>query len=115
VRHERRRQPGHPGPDGPPRPPAGTRQEPRGGQLLYWIVACGAALALVWLRGGERYARSGTLVLAGVLLAAAVARLVLPERRIGMLGSRGRLADVAALGALGAGLLITGLVFPAPP
>jgi hypothetical protein len=86
-----------------------------GSQALYWIAACGVLLGLVWLRGGERYARSGTLVLAGVLLAAAVARLVLPDRLIGMLGSRGRLADVAALGALGGGLLVAGLVFPAPP
>jgi hypothetical protein len=84
-------------------------------QLLYWVVACGAALGLVWLRGGERYAKSGTLVLAGVLLTAAVARLVLPDRLIGMLGSRGRFADVAALGALGGGLLVAGLVFAAPP
>lgn len=78
-------------------------------------MACGAALGLVWLRGGERYAKSGTLVLAGVLLTAAVARLVLPDRLIGMLGSRGRFADVAALGALGGGLLVAGLVFAAPP
>jgi hypothetical protein len=52
--------------------------------------------------------------MAGVLLMAAVARLVLPERRAGMLRSRRRLVDVAALGALGAGLLIAGLVLPPP-
>ena len=108
------------GPGQPERPePAGTAADDgaqRGGsQVLYWIVACGVVLGLVWLRGGERYARSGTLVLAGVLLTAAVARLVLPDRLIGMLGSRGRLADVVAIGALGGGLLVAGLVFPAPP
>jgi hypothetical protein len=49
---------------------------------------------------------------AGILLAAAVARLALPERRAGMLVSRRRLVDVAMLAALGAGLLAAGLVLP---
>lgn len=108
------------GPEKQERPePAGAAEDDGaqfgGSQVLYWIVACGVVLGLVWLRGGERYARSGTLVLAGVLLTAAVARLVLPDRLLGMLRSRGRLADVAALGALGGGLLVAGLVFPALP
>ena len=41
-------------------------------------------------------------------------QLVLPERRAGLLGSRRRLVDAAALAALGAGLLVAGLIFPAP-
>ena len=49
-----------------------------------------------------------------MLLAAAVARLALPESRAGMLGSRRRLADVAILAALGAGILVGGLILPAP-
>ncbi len=52
--------------------------------------------------------------MAGVLLAGATARLVLPERRAGMLGSRRRLVDAAAFAALGVGLLVAGLVFPVP-
>jgi hypothetical protein len=40
--------------------------------------------------------------------------MVLPEGRAGMLGSRRRLADVAALAALGVGLLIAGLLARAP-
>ena len=51
--------------------------------------------------------------MAGLLLAAAVARLVLPERRAGMLASRRRLPDVAAFTVLGVALLAAGLVFPA--
>jgi hypothetical protein len=53
-------------------------------------------------------------VMAGVLLAGAAARLGLPERRAGMLGSRRRLADAAAFAALGVGLLVAGLIFPVP-
>jgi hypothetical protein len=66
------------------------------------------------MRQGEQNARGGTLEIAGVLLVAAVARLMLPERRAGMLGSRRRLADVAAFAALGIGLLVVGLFFPVP-
>ena len=87
-------------------------------QVPYWIMLCGVGLGLLWMctgiRSGERDVRSGTLVLAGVLLVAAAARLGLPERRAGMLGSRRRLADVAAFAALGIGLLVAGLIFPAP-
>ncbi len=90
--------------------PARVRLE----QLPYWIVLCGAMIGLLSIRGGQDYVRGGTLGMAGVLLMAAVARLVLPERRAGMLRSRRRLVDVAALGALGAGLLIAGLVLPPP-
>jgi hypothetical protein len=49
-----------------------------------------------------------------VLIAAAAARLLLPERRAGMLRSRRRLADVAAFGTLGIGLLVVGVFFPVP-
>jgi hypothetical protein len=46
------------------------------------------------------------------MLAAALVRLALPERRAGMLVSRHRLADVAVLAAFGIGLLVAGLVLP---
>jgi hypothetical protein len=91
--------------------PAGSS---RLNQVPYWLALCGIALGLVWIRGGERDVRSGTLVIGGVLLAAAVARLGLPDRRAGMLGSRRRILDVAAFAVLGVGLLIAGLVFPVP-
>jgi hypothetical protein len=80
----------------------------------YWIVVCGVVVGLLWMRGGQRDVRSGTLVMAGVLLAGAAARLGLPERRAGLLGSRRRLADAAAFAALGVGLLVAGLIFPVP-
>jgi Protein of unknown function (DUF3017) len=81
-------------------------------QLPYAIVVCGLALALVWIQRSERNVRGGTLAVAGVLLAAALVRLALPERRAGMLVSRRRLADVAVLAAFGVGLLVAGLVLP---
>ena len=76
------------------------------------MVICGLVLALVWIRRSGQNVRDGTLAVAALLLAAALARLALPERRAGMLASRRRLADVAVLAALGIGLLVAGLVLP---
>ena len=77
--------------------------------MLFGVVAALAAISR-----GVHLVQSGTLVLAGVLLIAAMARLVLPERRAGMLSSRRRMLDVAILGVLGIGLLVAGLVVPVP-
>ncbi len=79
-------------------------------QLPYWVVLVGIGVGLATMRGNMQSVKSGTLVIAGALLAGAVGRIVLPEGRAGMLGSRRRLLDVAALAALGTGLLIAGLV-----
>jgi Protein of unknown function (DUF3017) len=100
-------------------PGQGQGEQGQGGrswleQVPYCVVLCGLAAGLLWMRGDERHVRGGTLVIAGVLLVAAAARLGLPERRAGMLGSRRRLVDVAAFAALGIGLLVAGLAFPAP-
>ena len=76
-------------------------------------VICCLALALVWMRQSGQNVRGGTLAVAGILFAAALARLALPERRAGMLVSRRRLTDVAVLAALGTGLLVAGLLLPA--
>ena len=82
-------------------------------QIPYGIVICGVVIALVWMRQSGQNVRGGTLAVAGIVLAAALVRLALPERRAGMLASRRRLADVAVLAAFGAGLLVAGLVLPA--
>ena len=79
-------------------------------QLPYLVVLAGVVAGLATIRSGEQAVRGGTLVIAGALLAGSLIRLVLPAGRAGMLGSRRRLADVAALGALGIGLLIAGLL-----
>jgi Protein of unknown function (DUF3017) len=78
--------------------------------IPYALVLCGVALALAWMREDGQNVKGGTLAVAGILFAAALARLALPERRAGMLASRRRLADVAVLAALGTGLLVAGLV-----
>jgi hypothetical protein len=82
-------------------------------QIPYAIMICALVLALVWMRRSGQDVRGGTLAVAGILLAAALVRLALPERRAGLLVSRRRFADVAALTALGTGLLVAGLVLPA--
>lgn len=79
-------------------------------QLPYLLVLAGVAAGLATIRSGEQAVRGGTLVIAGALLAGSLMRLILPAGRAGMLGSRRRLADVAALALLGIGLLIAGLV-----
>ena len=78
-------------------------------RLPYCLVLAGMAAGLATARGGGQAVKSGTVVIAGALLAGSLMRLVLPDDRAGMLASRRRLVDVAVLAALGAGLLVAGL------
>jgi hypothetical protein len=78
-------------------------------QLPYAIVLAGLVAGLATVRSGGQAVKGGTLVIAGALLAGSLIRLVLPDGSAGMLASRRRLADVAVLAALGAGLLVAGL------
>jgi len=93
-------------------------QAGQGGGLLthlpYLLVLGGVVAGLATIRSGDHAVRGGTLVIAGALLAGSLMRLILPAGRAGMLGSRRRLADVAALALLGTGLLIAGLVAKVP-
>jgi len=97
-----------------PSGPGSPAQQGRSGQAAYLAALVGLAIALLIIGQGVHLVRSGTLVLAGVLLVAAMARLVLPERLAGMLSSRRRLLDVAIFGVLGVGLLVAGIVVPVP-
>jgi hypothetical protein len=83
-------------------------------QLPYGIVLAGVVAGLATIRSGELAVRGGTLVMAGALLAGALARLVLPEGKVGMLSSRRRLVDAVVLATLGVGLLIAGLIAKVP-
>lgn len=97
-----------------PGPDSQAQQGFRWEQLPYWLTIGGACVALAVIRLGTHHLKSGTLVLAGVLIVAAVARLALPDRRAGMLSSRRRWLDVAIFAAFGIGLLVAGLGVPAP-
>jgi hypothetical protein len=96
----------------PGRRRAKRRQDARGAQLPYAIVLAMAAGGVAWIWQGQQYVRGGTLTVAGALVVAGLARLVLPQRRAGMLASRRRFVDVTVLAILGAGLLVAGLVLP---
>jgi hypothetical protein len=91
--------------------PRSTR---RTAQLPYGIVLAGVVAGLATIRSGDMAVRGGTLVMAGALLAGALARLALPEGKVGMLSSRRRLVDAVVLATLGAGLLIAGLIAKVP-
>jgi hypothetical protein len=83
----------------------------RGSLLAYLAVLAGCAGGFGWLLGGGTHAALGsTLAVAGAIFIAALARLVLPEGRAGMLASRTRITDVATFAALAAGLLAAGLM-----
>ncbi len=93
----------------------GGQRQPKAavGSLLPYLVVlacCGAGLAWMWAsRSGIHGVRGGTLAVAGAMSIAALARLVLPEGRAGMLASRKRATDVITLAALAVGLLAVGL------
>jgi hypothetical protein len=103
---------GQAGESGPRR--ARRRRGARGAQLPFAIVLAAAVGGAAWIWQGQQYVRGGTLAVAAALFVAALARLVLPERRAGMLVSRRRLTDVTALAVLATGLLVAGLVLPTP-
>ncbi len=92
----------------------GRAEHQKAVQLPYAIVLAGVVAGLVLMQVAKDAVRGGTFVIAGALLAASLTRLVLPEGRAGMLGSRRRLVDVALLTVLGAGLLTAGLIAHVP-
>jgi hypothetical protein len=96
------------------RAPSTSRVLRLAAQLPYAIVLAGVVAGLATIRSGDLAVRDGVLVMAGALLAGAVARLVLPESKAGMLSSRRRLVDAAVLATLGVGLLVAGLIVKVP-
>jgi hypothetical protein len=88
---------------------------PRWANLPYAIVLAAAAGGLSWVAmGGLRHVQAGMLAVGFALLAAALLRLVLPDRAAGLLVSRHRVLDVLAMAGLGAGIIVTVLVLPTP-
>ena len=80
--------------------------------LPYLIVLAGVAVGLSVAGQGPLHAGRGAAVVGGALLAAAVARLLLPPRYAGLLASRGKALDVAAFAVLGAAVLGAALSLP---
>jgi hypothetical protein len=111
--------------DLPVQPPTVTRQKaqpagtparsngPRLASLPYVIALAGLVGGLTWMWLAPKHVEPGTVAVAGALFLAALERLVLPERWAGLLLTRQRVLDVAALAALGAGILAVALVLPA--
>jgi len=81
-------------------------------QIPYALALICLVGGIVWAWRGSHDVGNGAGLVGGGLLAAAVARLLLPPHAVGLLASRRRFADVLALGALGAGLLMLALVLP---
>jgi hypothetical protein len=99
-------------PPGPPRPSRPSRPSRSGGLLPYLIIMAGVAAGLFVAGEGSAHASRGAEVAGGSLLLAALARLVLPQGRAGMLASRSKVIDVLAFAALGGGVLALGLILP---
>jgi Protein of unknown function (DUF3017) len=78
----------------------------------YLVVLAGAAAAMFVVSKGSAYALRGIAVLGATLLAAALARLLLPNRFAGLLASRRKASDVLAFAVLGAAVLAVALSLP---
>ncbi|HEY6492034.1 MAG TPA: DUF3017 domain-containing protein [Trebonia sp.] len=99
----------------PPRGQGRRAQEParivRVVPLLAVLVVVAAGVYIAW-RDGSAGGGAGGVVGGAALLVAAVARMLLPARLVGLLAIRKRATDVITLTLLGVGLLVAGLVLP---
>jgi Protein of unknown function (DUF3017) len=78
--------------------------------IPYLIVLAGVAAGMYVAWQGSRYAGRGAGLVGGSMLAAALARLVLPPRYTGLLSSRLKASDVLAFTVFGAGVLALALM-----
>ena len=79
--------------------------------LLAVMVVTVAGIYIAWLKGSAGGGEGG-VVGGAALLAASVARLLLPTQVVGLLATRNRALDVTTLAVFGICLLVTGLVLP---
>ena len=77
---------------------------------LVVLVCVLAGLYIAWSQGSA--GGKGAVVGGVALQIAALVRLVLPARLVGLLGTRKRVTDVLTLAVIGAGLIVAGLVLP---
>jgi hypothetical protein len=81
--------------------------------VIPYLVVLVCVVAGWYIAWNEGSAGGRGAVVGGVaLLIAAVARLVLPARLVGLLGTRKRVTDVLTLTVLGVGLIVAGAVLP---
>jgi hypothetical protein len=80
--------------------------------LPYLIVLAGVAAGMFVAWQGSRHAARGTELVGCSLLAAALARLILPPRYAGLLSTRRKASDVLAFAVFGAAVLAVALVLP---
>jgi Protein of unknown function (DUF3017) len=80
--------------------------------LLYVLILAGVAGGLLLTWHGSQYASKGAVTIGGMLLVAAVARLLLPARYAGLLASRHKALDVLTFALLGVGVLAVALTLP---
>jgi Protein of unknown function (DUF3017) len=102
-----------------PRTPTGRESADRGeseaggvGWLPYLIVLAGVAAGIVVAWQGSKRAAPCAAVVGCSLLAAALARLALPDRYAGLLASRRKASDMLAFAVLGAAVLAVVLSLP---
>jgi Protein of unknown function (DUF3017) len=80
--------------------------------LPYLIVLAGVAAGMFVAWQGSKYAGRGAALAGCSLLAAALARLILPARYAGLLASRRKASDVLAFAAFGAAVLAVAISLP---
>ena len=80
--------------------------------LPYLIVLAGAALGMFVAWQGSRYAGRGAALVGCSLLAAGLARLILPPRYAGLLSTRRKASDVLTFALFGAAVLAVALMLP---
>ena len=83
------------------------------GSQIYLALLVGVAVGLVLVAVGAW--RAGLMVVGVTFVAAAVARVVVPQDHVGMLRVRGRTFDIVWTTVLGVSLAVLALVVPPGP
>jgi hypothetical protein len=80
--------------------------------LPYLIVLAGTAAGMLVTWHGSIYAGRGASLIGASLLAAALARLILPARYVGPLATRRKASDVLGFAVFGAAVLAVAIALP---
>ncbi len=80
--------------------------------LPYLVVLAGTAAGMLVAWHGSKYAGRGASLIGASLLAAALARLILPARYTGLLATRRKASDVLGFAVFGAAVLAVAIALP---